>query len=270
MQIPHGISQHAGLDLATNALKRMNAIRTLLFICSPGTISTAMTAAIESEFPWLSVRTVPDLKLASVEFDNPVQLVLADVRLASALAEYWPELARHHPAATLALMGTDDGEIASDHRRAKELDIVQGILPFNVNLDVFLSGLRIILRGGTYFPSTGYRTQRSAPLEGEEPADLKPAFYQAGKPAIEKLTKRENEILVRMAMGNQNKIIAAALGLSEHTVKIHIHNIITKLGVHNRTEVVALYFEYRRKDTTDNAGDTNRGQDGRSISGDKY
>lgn len=71
-------------------------------------------------------------------------------------------------------------------------------------------------------------------------------------------------------MGNQNKIIAAALGLSEHTVKIHIHNIITKLGVHNRTEVVALYFEYRRKDTTGNAGDTNRGQDGRSLSGDKY
>ncbi|CDN55734.1 Putative GerE family transcriptional regulator [Neorhizobium galegae bv. officinalis bv. officinalis str. HAMBI 1141] len=271
MQIPHGVSQHVGLDLATNALKRMNAIRTLLFICSPGTISTAMTAAIESEFPWLCVKTVPDLKLASAEFDNPVQLMLADVRLASALAEYWPELARYHPAATLALIGTDDGEIASDHQRAKELEIVQGILPFNVNLDVFLSGLRIVLKGGTYFPSTGYRAQRSPPPEtSEDPADTKPAPYNAGKQAIEKLTKRENEILARMAMGNQNKIIAAALSLSEHTVKIHIHNIITKLGVHNRTEVVALYFEYRRKDVTGNAGDTNRGQDGRSLSGDKY
>ncbi len=127
------------------------------------------------------------------------------------------------------------------------------------------------MKGGTYFPSTAYRVPKNTPLETvEDAADRKPALYNTGKQAIEKLTKRENEILVRMAMGNQNKIIAATLGLSEHTVKIHIHNIITKLGVHNRTEVVALYFEYRRKDTTGNAGDTNHGQDGRSLSGDKY
>lgn len=62
---------------------------------------------------------------------------------------------------------------------------------------------------------------------------------------MHQLTKRENEILARIALGNQNKIIAAALGLSEHTVKIHIHNIITKLGVHNRTEAVAFYFEHK-------------------------
>jgi hypothetical protein len=49
-------------------------------------------------------------------------------------------------------------------------------------------------------------------------------------------------------LGNQNKIIAAAFGLSEHTVKIHIHNIITKLGVHNRTEAVAMYFEHEETD----------------------
>ena len=63
--------------------------------------------------------------------------------------------------------------------------------------------------------------------------------------------KRENEILARIALGNQNKIIAAALGLSEHTVKIHIHNIITKLGVHNRTEAVAFYFERKDKNVDD-------------------
>jgi DNA-binding NarL/FixJ family response regulator len=62
---------------------------------------------------------------------------------------------------------------------------------------------------------------------------------------MHQLTKRENEILGRIALGNQNKIIAAAFGLSEHTVKIHIHNIITKLGVHNRTEAVAIYFEHQ-------------------------
>jgi len=59
------------------------------------------------------------------------------------------------------------------------------------------------------------------------------------------------------------------LGLSEHTVKIHIHNIITKLGVHNRTEVVALYFEHRRKDSAGNAPESIHRQDGGSLPGDK-
>lgn len=57
------------------------------------------------------------------------------------------------------------------------------------------------------------------------------------------LTVRELGILSRVARGQQNKIIAADLGLSEHTVKLHIHNIITKLGVHNRTEAAVLYLE---------------------------
>ena len=59
---------------------------------------------------------------------------------------------------------------------------------------------------------------------------------------------RELQILAMVARGLQNKLIAAALGLSEHTVKIHLHNIITKLGVHNRTEAVALYFEHRDRE----------------------
>ena len=60
------------------------------------------------------------------------------------------------------------------------------------------------------------------------------------------LTEREREILERVARGNQNKIIAADLGLSEHTVKIHLHNIIRKLGVHNRTEAAAIYHAQER------------------------
>jgi DNA-binding NarL/FixJ family response regulator len=46
----------------------------------------------------------------------------------------------------------------------------------------------------------------------------------------------------------QNKVIAAALKLSENTVKIHLHNIIRKLGAHNRTEAAAMYFaRYNRQ-----------------------
>ena len=39
----------------------------------------------------------------------------------------------------------------------------------------------------------------------------------------------------------ENKTIASRLSLSEHTVKIHIHNIITKFGAQNRTEAAAYW-----------------------------
>ncbi len=42
--------------------------------------------------------------------------------------------------------------------------------------------------------------------------------------------------------GQRNKVIANALGVSEHTVKLHIHHIIAKLGVANRTEAANRYM----------------------------
>lgn len=55
------------------------------------------------------------------------------------------------------------------------------------------------------------------------------------------LTGREKEVLELVARGFQNKAIAANLKLSENTVKLHIHHIITKLGAHNRTEAAMIY-----------------------------
>lgn len=55
------------------------------------------------------------------------------------------------------------------------------------------------------------------------------------------LTNREKEVLVHLAKGASNKIIARALDLAESTVKLHIHHIIVKLGVSNRTEAAVAY-----------------------------
>ena len=48
-----------------------------------------------------------------------------------------------------------------------------------------------------------------------------------------------------LASGQPNKIIAGQLNLSEHTVKLHIHRIIGKLGVTNRTEAAIWYHRNR-------------------------
>jgi DNA-binding NarL/FixJ family response regulator len=55
-----------------------------------------------------------------------------------------------------------------------------------------------------------------------------------------RLTKRQEDVLKKLKEGKPNKIIAFELGMSESTVKVHIHNIMHKLGATNRTQAVAL------------------------------
>lgn len=58
-------------------------------------------------------------------------------------------------------------------------------------------------------------------------------------PRIEPLSAREREILQTIAAGFSNKAIAQTLGISIGTVKWHIANLYSKLGVHSRTQAVA-------------------------------
>lgn len=246
--------QRGGADLAGSS-ETIPYMRTLLFVGPSNLMSGAMAAAIEKEFPFLRVEHAASLRSALDQFEIPLRLLLVDLHLANELSSFGGEVLRRHPSTAVAIV--TDSDLGGSVERLHTIDtrIVRGVLPMNVSLDVLLSMLRIILRGGTYFASMVFRNQenRSAQTDGVDPlAEPNAQLAQAiqGK-TMHQLTKRENEILARIALGNQNKIIATALGLSEHTVKIHIHNIITKLGIHNRTEAVALYFEHKDKNVAD-------------------
>ena len=54
----------------------------------------------------------------------------------------------------------------------------------------------------------------------------------------EPLTGREREVLGLLADGLSNRAIASRLGISEHTVKVHVSTIYAKLGAANRAEAV--------------------------------
>ena len=59
------------------------------------------------------------------------------------------------------------------------------------------------------------------------------------------LTEREEAVLQLLAEGRTNAQIAAAVFLSENTVKFHLRNLFTKLGVTNRTEAAAKRLQRR-------------------------
>jgi two-component system NarL family response regulator len=54
------------------------------------------------------------------------------------------------------------------------------------------------------------------------------------------LTARELEVLRLIAKGKRNKEIAAQLGITEETTQGHVNNVLSKLGLHDRTEAVAV------------------------------
>lgn len=62
----------------------------------------------------------------------------------------------------------------------------------------------------------------------------------ADKEKLEKLTKRELEVLVEMASGMFNRDIASNLNISERTVKNHISNIFKKIDVADRTQAAVF------------------------------
>lgn len=60
------------------------------------------------------------------------------------------------------------------------------------------------------------------------------------------LTEREQEVLELMVDGiTSNRRLASELGVSENTVKFHVRNILDKLHLHNRAQVVAYALKHR-------------------------
>jgi ATP/maltotriose-dependent transcriptional regulator MalT len=66
-----------------------------------------------------------------------------------------------------------------------------------------------------------------------------------------RLTDREQEVLALLAEGKTNKEIASSLFLVESTVKVHVRNVLRKLGVHTRTEAAVHALTRRRPEAGD-------------------
>jgi DNA-binding NarL/FixJ family response regulator len=66
---------------------------------------------------------------------------------------------------------------------------------------------------------------------------------QVRQPALEPLSARELDVLALVAKGSTNRAVAAALFISEATVKTHLLHVYAKLGVSDRAAAVAVAYE---------------------------
>ena len=97
---------------------------------------------------------------------------------------------------------------------------VKGCIPKTAPPELITAALRLILAGGLYFSdfSSISARQRTDP------------------PLRSRLSSRQLEVLRLIEMGQTNKEIAKALGISVATVKLHVQAILNITGARNRTE----------------------------------
>jgi len=124
----------------------------------------------------------------------------------------------------------------------------QGFLYAGMDAQLALQALTFIFKGGSYFPAVAQPRRRHL-LHQPEAADFRrpPPVIGLGKgigedataagPIDVDLTGRQKAVLERLGRGDSNKAIARRLGIREGTVKVHVRQIMRKLGVANRTQV---------------------------------
>jgi DNA-binding CsgD family transcriptional regulator len=63
------------------------------------------------------------------------------------------------------------------------------------------------------------------------------------EPRVDILSPREREVLALVSQGLRNRDIATRLFISEVTVKVHVRNILRKLGARSRAHAVSIAAE---------------------------
>ncbi len=121
-----------------------------------------------------------------------------------------------------------------------------GFLLKDVSPEQLIAAVRLVAAGDALLaPSITRRlVERFAgPAAGATGAGPAPGGSSAAHQALATLTAREVEVLKLIARGHSNAEIAAALFLSEATVKTHVARILPKLDLRDRVQAVVLAYE---------------------------
>ena len=122
-----------------------------------------------------------------------------------------------------------------------------GFLLKDAEASEIIEGVRAASRGEAFFRTEHAGLAMTTAIKSvstdmaENPNSAPQSSDEVGlQDYVESMTERELDVLQEMAYGRRNSEIARNLHISEGTVKTHIHHILDKLGVENRTQAVIL------------------------------
>lgn len=201
------------------------------------------------EFAFVSRDTIEQL-IRFHEADNSTRLVIVEASIWPSFREASEELAEMFAEAVICMCFTSQRQLASCLDEVLRGGIVRGFLPMNLRLDIWLSAIRVMVNGGDYCsPDMVSRLLELNTGRAKEAADRRHSQSErtrqpTGVTKLSMLTPREMQVLQLVVEGLQNKNVAERLSLSEHTVKLHMHHIMSKLGAANRTEASGIFLKH--------------------------
>jgi len=116
--------------------------------------------------------------------------------------------------------------------RCIELGVV-GYVPKSTEAPEMVHALERVLSGEVYFPRDILAHEAA-----REPEHSRLAYAKASAPDLKILTSREKEVISWLGRGMSDAKIAEVLQLSQNTVRVHIKNIMKKLGLSDRAETI--------------------------------
>ena len=107
-----------------------------------------------------------------------------------------------------------------------------GFLLKNAPPEQLVDAVRVVAAGDALLAPSVTRTVLEAFAHGPAP--------RADQSILGRLTEREREVLQHLATGRSNSELAAQLFLGEGTIKTHVSKVLTKLGLRDRLQAVAV------------------------------
>lgn len=217
---------------------------TIVLVAPAGVLFECLARALEERLAGCRTQLCD---LSGAGSGSVVRLIL--VHAEKATSSEWRSIAAYrteHPEAPLAILVDDVHSISKQHEDLFAEQEVQGILPMTLKMEVWLAAVSLLLSGGEYYPVP---SRQKPPCARDDTADVASASatVDTGVPRPVAhgnglaLTAREQQIWALLSEGHQNKLIAHKMSLSEHTVKVHVHNLLSKLRVTNRTQAAAAF-----------------------------
>ncbi len=203
-------------------------------------ILQAMQKLVGHLHPHLTSYLVTDWPqlMATLEAGTPMDLAIVDYHMPGSSLAGFIELSSTYPQLPVVVVSAETSP-ETVHALFKQANI-RGFVPKTDQAAVLLQALKLVLTGGKYVPALILSEENIS--ERIQSCASNPNCTHTNPWG---LSSRLQDVLILLAQGLSNKMIARQLGISDLTVKTHVNVLYKQMGVKNRAEATALFLRQK-------------------------